>query len=520
MIALSLMVSVLSSTQAPDSIVVFPDRAQVSRSETVTCGARVPVVFQNIPPSAARDSFRAVVTSGNVDALRADSVTREKEFNPKIDALETQLATLGDERAALSDEQDRLQNQLTLGQQYQTVARDMISREMASDKPDTKSWSTAFEGSLTMRLANSKAMAELRSKMRALDEKVAQAQRDLEALGNSSRRESFTVEVLVSCPAGASTKVSLTYMIGGASWTPAYEARADESAGTVDLSTFATVRQVSGEDWTGVQLTLSTAVPSQNATPPDLKRLEVSAIEREETRKVLVRRDEYIATTRSGSNDGADKNTGGLQARSQGLSVQLVVPEAAKVAGDGTAVRLFVGKSHLKAEFSLKATPALLPAVFRTADLTNTAPWPLLPGMVDAFRSTGMMGRYSLDRVAQGGTFTLTFGLEDQVRVKRTVVEELKKDTGLFNSKRRFSFQYRFEIANYGKSPVTVMLSDRVAVSEVDDVLVTMGEKTTPGSTTKDGIITWPVRLNSQEKKATDLAFKVDVPTTYDMGGL
>jgi hypothetical protein len=55
-------------------------------------------------------------------------------------------------------------------------------------------------------------------------------------------------------------------------------------------------------------------------------------------------------------------------------------------------VRLFVGKTKLKAMFELRTMPKVMPVAFRVAELTNTGGWPLLPGRVDAFRSTGMVG--------------------------------------------------------------------------------------------------------------------------------
>jgi uncharacterized protein (TIGR02231 family) len=163
-----------------------------------------------------------------------------------------------------------------------------------------------------------------------------------------------------------------------------------------------------------------------------------------------------------------------------------------------------------------------MPVAFRVADLSNQAPWPLLPGQVDAFRSTGLVGRYWLERVAQGAQFTLTFGIEDQVRVKRLVMEELKRDAGLFNSKRRFTYSYRFELANYGRGPTEVSVADHLPVAEVDDVSVSVNEKTTPGYVVvaAEGIARWKVKLAAGEKKNVDFAFQVDVPQSYDMGGL
>ena len=169
-------------------------------------------------------------------------------------------------------------------------------------------------------------------------------------------------------------------------------------------------------------------------------------------------------------------------ALAQGLSVQLSVPEKAEVPGDGSAVRLRVARTRLQASFSWRSVPKLYPVVFRVARLTNTAPFPLLPGAVDAFRQTGFLGRQPLERVAQGAPFELTFGIEEGLRVERQVVEEVKKDEGLFGGKKRFRYAYRFEVANYRKAPEEVELAEHIPVSELDDVKVELdGKKTTTG---------------------------------------
>jgi uncharacterized protein (TIGR02231 family) len=124
--------------------------------------------------------------------------------------------------------------------------------------------------------------------------------------------------------------------------------------------------------------------------------------------------------------------------------------------------------------------------------------------------------------VPQGGAFNLTFGIDDAVRVKRTIVDELKKDTGLFNGNKRFIYAYAFEVANYGKAPLEVTLAEHLPVSELNDISVTVSEKTTQGYALdpKDGIAKWKVGLRAGEKKKLDFAFRVDVPQSYDMGGL
>ncbi len=511
----------LASTAQADGVVVFPDRAQVTRLAQVTCGARVPVSFEGIPPAAAADSFRARLSEGTVDGLRAESVSREKEYGPKAEALEKQLDELTRERQAHEDAIARARGQQQLARKYGEVASALISREMATDAPNPKAWQAALDSATTTGLAAAKLAAETDAKLREVLRREEFLRRQLEEVQASAGKRSWTVEVLASCPAGKTSRLSLTYLVGGASWTPVYEARADEGGGAVELSTWATVRQSTGEDWAAVDLVLSTAVPSQNATPPELKKLKVTTYERPPEKKVLVRRDEYVERAQTG--EGGEAAAGGqLVARSQGLSVQLQVPEKGRVPGDGAPVRLFVGKQRMKAHFELRAMPKLYPVAFRVAELTNQAPWPLLPGRLDAFRPTGLVGRYELERVPQGGFFTLTFGLEDAVRVKRVVVEELKRDAGLFGGKKRFTYSYRFELANYGKAPAEVALADHLPVSELDDISISVGETTTAGYQLNpaDGIARWKVSLKAQEKKSVSLSFRVDVPNSYETGGL
>lgn len=518
----ALLLTILASTGAPDRVVVFPDRAQVTRVTSLTCGARVPVSFENIPPSATQDSFRARVTGGAVDGMRAEMVKREKEFSPRADALVTALEALQLEIENASDQLSRAQTQSRVGKQYTDVAVQLVSREMATERPDVKSWQSAFDVSMGSSLGAAKLTSDVNAKLRALRLKEEELRRQLDEVRLEQSRQSWTVEVLASCPAGKTAELALTYLVGGASWTPVYEARADEAGGTVDFSTWATINQRTGEDWNQVELTLSTAVPSQNATPPELKVLKVTAYEKAVEKKVLVRRDEFVEHAQTGSG-GEEANVGGQAvAKSQGLSVQLRVPEKSRVPGDNAPVRLFVGQTKMKASFELRAMPKLMPVAFRVAELTNTAAWPLLAGRVDAFRSTGLVGRYPLERVPQGGAFNLTFGVEEAARVKRTIMEELKRDTGLFNGNKRFTYAYSFEVANYGKSAIEVALAEHLPVSEMNDIIVAVGEKTTAGYqlNAKDGIAKWKVALKPGEKKKVDFAFRVDVPNSYDTGGL
>ncbi|MFN7135268.1 MAG: mucoidy inhibitor MuiA family protein, partial [Myxococcales bacterium] len=381
---------------------------------------------------------------------------------------------------ALDDAQARAGSEGNLGSQYDAVAQAQVSREMALPAPDPKRWSGAFAPALQARLSAASQQVELAAKKREVSRRKDDVDARIAQLQAAAQRGEYVAEVAVNCPAGKSAEVALSYVVGGASWSPAYEARAAEAQSQVELSTFATVRQSTGEDWRGARIVLSTAVPAQDATIPEIRRLEVGAQKREETKKVLVRRDEVIQHAQVGSSAGVSSEST-VRAVSQGVSVQLEVPERGDVPGDGAPVRLFVGRSKLPARFVWRTVPAMMPFVFRVAEATNVAPFPLLPGTLDAFGQNGFLGRYELERVPQGGLAKLTFGVEERLKVKRVVVEEISKDTGLIRQRKRFRYAYRIELANWSRTPMQLELVERVPVSELEDVEVAIDEKTTAG---------------------------------------
>ena len=77
-------------------------------------------------------------------------------------------------------------------------------------------------------------------------------------------RSELSAELLVTCPAGQRARVDLSYLVGGAAWSAAHEARlgGDAREEQVELSSYATITQATGEDWSAVPCRFSTARPA------------------------------------------------------------------------------------------------------------------------------------------------------------------------------------------------------------------------------------------------------------------
>lgn len=523
-LGLSLGLLPVAAADQVSKVVVYPDRAQVTRSTQVACGERVMVKFAAIPPAADPGSVRAQVglPGARILGVRSEELVRGGAYAQKVEELDEKIRLLSLEIAALRDEQERDQQALSMAARYEEVAVAQVGREMVDPQPQgPKAWTTALDTALKARLDAAAGQSERGAKQRDLTRKYDELVRTRRQNQLAATRKELLAEVLIACPpeAGAQkTDVEVTYMVGGAGWSPAHEARLSEPGGTVELSSYATVTQHTGEDWNGAKLVVSTAIPRQNATPPELSPLRVSATERTPPKKMLVSRTEE---QRHAEASGSTTPTTGKAERGpalveQGLSVQFVSATPADVRGDGTPARLRVARSELAGAIRYRTVPKLQPFVFRVADLVNTAGYPLLPGPIDVFRRGQFMARYDLERVAAGERFHLSFGLVDRVRVRRHVVEEIARDRGVFGSTRRTRYAYRFEIESHLPGVEEIELAEHVPVAELDEVKVGFDPKATPGYELRaaDGIVTYRLRMSPNEKRTVDLAYYVDAPAS------
>src|SRR5262249_19834879 len=124
-----------------------------------------------------------------------------------------------------------------------------------------------------------KEQVSLKQQLANLQEEMQFAERQLRDLSAGSSKTERDAIIIVDKKEKAGGKIRLNYLVETPSWRPAYKFRAGKGEKEpVQLEYLAAVSQQSGEDWSNVGLTLSTAQPLLNAAPPDLKTLEVALL--------------------------------------------------------------------------------------------------------------------------------------------------------------------------------------------------------------------------------------------------
>ena len=83
-----------------------------------------------------------------------------------------------------------------------------------------------------------------------------------------SPQESFNLTVGIETAGTGEFELEVSYVVNRASWKPLYDIRVDSKSKSVNLGYLAQITQNTGEDWTNVNLTLSTAKPGSGNLPP------------------------------------------------------------------------------------------------------------------------------------------------------------------------------------------------------------------------------------------------------------
>lgn len=147
---------------------------------------------------------------------------------------------------------------------------DRISQELAIGRPTLAELQDAasFVGTGVNKL-KVEAFA-IESEKLGIREKIDALRRQRNEAAASGRKESKSVEVLVDVSRAGSLTLGLDAVLPRASWVLTYDVRLAADARSAELTFQALVRQQTGEDWSNVDLTLSTARPTSGGAPPEL----------------------------------------------------------------------------------------------------------------------------------------------------------------------------------------------------------------------------------------------------------
>lgn len=523
---------VTSSVMAPlavdapiAEVVVLEDRAQVTRRAALTLPAgrsrlRLPGLTPLLADRALRLRLRVAGAAPDEASARlldfaverryavlAARPERERELRAAIEEAVREYLTVYDRATAAALERDLL----TRG--AEALARLTCDRAAVGsfDESTHDELQALFERRATLDqalVADLFAQDDRRHRLEDLYHELA-------AVLAPQREYRATLDAAVWTAAAGEHLLEVEYLVPCALWRPEYSAELARGAGArVSWRSGAVVWQATGEDWRDAALAVSTARPSLGARLPLLEDDLLASREKTDIEKrvtVVESRDAAVAVTQSAlqprETDTPPAVDDGGEARRFSVVGKPFVPS------DGRPHHLELGAFETPAETELCCAPARAAFVFTRSTQENRSGGPLLAGPVRLTYDGAFVGRGQVGFVAAGERFELSWGSSDDLVVLRDETCE-EREVGL-RKHREHAFEVLVRLTSHRDTPTAVVVRERIPVSELEAVKVTVvADKTRSGYTRDEqGILSWTVALAPGKTEIVALAFNVTMPS-------
>ncbi|MFD9029692.1 DUF4139 domain-containing protein [Streptomyces sp. NPDC059567] len=498
------------------AVTCLEDRAQVERSAVLDLEAGVQRLRLGPVTALAVDrTLHAELTADHPATVLDVRIVRGwtprgPEPSPDEDsALRLRAHALDEERFALMQRRDRLYTRLDLlGRLAADLLRE-IGEGAGSGESEGPRWAAELDRVDAERDAHGERLRTVEARLTALAAELGETQRAMD-LSEEEPAElvghvELTVEAAVAGPVG----LRLTHLVPCALWRPAYRAVLDGDSLT--LETDAMVWQRTGEDWSDVRLTLSTARSALATEPPSLgeDRLTLKDRTAAERRTVDVEvREEEIGDLGPVPVLGLPGVDDGGEAR------VLKSPAVVSVPADGRAHRVPLSVFTAPASSEYACSPEVSALVTQVVRFDNRSGHVLLAGPVDLVRGSGFSGRGTLDFTTPGAPVELAFGSRDDHRVVRET-EEARDSAGI-TQRTVVTRTVRLHLSRFSapgeQGERVVVLRERIPVSEVSAVEVRLrkeGCSPAPDVVDAEGIVRWDVALPPGGRRTVTLVYEL-----------
>ena len=476
---------------------LYPGSATVERVARVAPGARS-VTFRCLPQGLDAASLQ----------VSADAAVRVGESSVQVQdrdvaggcasPLDERVREAQDQVATARAETDALE----LAHSYlKTVAGHAPSPTPAGTPPTSISSTTETLRRSAQDTLQRLHQAQRRQEVAELALKAISAERDRLA-GPRARVSTVTVTLAAEREA----ELRLTYQVRGPSWSPSYRATLDAATGQLRLERLALVAQSTGEDWNGVQLTLSTGQPTR-ATEGGLPRpwrLDVAPpmapqpapMPAAASVGMMRSKAAFAAAPQAEMADAAELPSFDVAALHTGYASEFAVPQRIQVPSGGPRVTLSLGDTAVRTTLLTRVTPAVEAAGYLVAQFAlPEGVWPTAP--VALYRDGSYVGQGSLDTAALART-GLAFGRDERVRVLAEPLRENTGSAGLTGARTERVQQRAYSVENRYSAPLALQVLDAAPVSQNEQITVESRYEPAPTETAwnqQPGSVAWSQTL-------------------------
>lgn len=510
---------ILASSQIT-AVTVYPEGAQITREVSFEAPAgQSELLITDLPAETQAELIRlqAEGVQPGAFSLRTDRLPpRDDPTDPALvaakAAVETAEAGVRSAQAAVDAINARVEAFAAQADFLRSV-----KPEGAAVTVDGVKALSAMIGSevLAARQAALAAQADLPPAQKAVDEAAKALQQAEESLAALSQGDAdYTgLSIAVSAQAAGAAHLTVTHYVGSASWQPVYDLMLTRKDPSLTIARGVLVSQYTGEDWAGVDLTLSTAQPSAQAAPsvlwPELRRV----VDEEDMAKRAA--DMAAGSAEMMAEPAMAPAPVAAAAAMQGDVVVYHYPAAVDVATGVENLRLALDEIKLTPKIEARAVPRYDRTAFVQASFSNESKEILLPGQAFLLREGTLVGATYLDAIAPGDKAEVAFGAIDGLRLTRDMPLRAEGDRGIISKASQIEEKAVLKLENLTDEVWPVRLLDQVPYSEQEDLEISFTADPAPLETDVNGqrgVLAWEFEMAPGAVKEVTLEHVISWP--------
>ncbi|MFB2880324.1 mucoidy inhibitor MuiA family protein [Floridanema aerugineum] len=495
-------------------VTVYDNQALVTRRGKFSLkGGQQEIAIANLPLTVHTDSVTArCLDNSKVQllAVRTERIFANESLQHKTNQISGKIRQLEDQKRHLEDKINSIQLQQVFMQNFSEKSVDRFTNNLASEplKLTEVQELLDFLGQSYQNYAqsiseNEKQFIEIEKRLEILNQQFKQLQQPVSKQIHSSVNIVITLETTFP----NDCELEITYLVSQVNWTPFYDLRSNSDRKQINLTCLAEIRQKTGEDWTDVNLTLSTAKPTlvtqplklepwyitgckvaacsqKNAqTYDDFAELEALLAEENHTDKKqdLVRLQKLV--------DRTTKSTG---------VVTYNLDKNYTILSDGTSHKVTVFHKDLLCRTKYIAIPRQMSFAYLEATVTNNTSLTFLPGKANIFFDNALIGTTELENIAPEQELKLNLGIDQGLKIEQDLIE---RNIEIIGNYRRTTYGYKLQVLNLKTEKVKLRLIVQLPVSRDEKVKVRLLSTNPEIHLGEMGQLEWLLNLKAKGKR-------------------
>ena len=519
-------------------VTVYHNQALVTRRGKIKLnGGQQEIVIANLPLSVHADSVTArCLDNPNVQllAVRTERIFANESLQQRTNQILGKIRQLEDQKRQLEDQINSVQLQQTFIQSFSEKSVDRFTNNLSSESLNLTEVQELvdFLGKSYQNYAQSiteheKELTEIERRLEVLHQQLRQIQQPV----YKQIQSSISISIILESTLPGNCELEINYLVSQVNWTPFYDLRNSNIIKQINLNYLAEIKQKTGEDWTDVNLNISTAKPNLANQTLKLKpwyitgrKLPSCSPKNRQSHDDFAELEALLAE----ENDPA-KKTELMQEQKlveqpnnfPGI-VTFKLDKNYTILSDGTPHKVTIFNKDLPGRTEYVAILRQMSFAYLEATVTNnTNSVTLLPGKANIFFDNALIGTTELEKIAPGEEFKLNLGIDRDLKIEQHLVE---RDIEIIGNYRRTTFGYKLTVLNFKAEKVKLKLIVQLPVSRDEKVKVRLTSINPETHLGKMGQLEWLLNLKAkgkrQFKREIYYQFSIEHPTEITIESL